>query len=387
MAPRKPREARDPGDGQPRRRNRRLRLRVPRRLGKGPGAAPGIEPQELAQMPSAPGEVRVTCIDYCPDQSVVEEVSDFEGFVARHRPPWSAVRWINVDGLSDLRIIRGLATKYQLHPLAVEDVLHVGQRPKVDAFHASEEHQARLFVIARMVQMESERLQTEQISIFLGHKTVLTFQETPGDVWGPVRQRLETKGSRLRQEDASFLVHSLLDAIVDHCFPILESFGDRLEALEDQVLERPDEETVRTMRAAKRDLVLLRHALWPMREVVGALQRDNHECVSQNTLVYLRDVYDHVVQIIDIVEAYREVATGLNETYMTAMSNRLNEAMKVLTTVGTVFIPITFLAGVYGMNFRHMPEMEWPLAYPVFWIVCVLVAGGMVLWLRRRGWL
>jgi magnesium transporter len=338
-------------------------------------------------MPSVAGGVRVTCIDYSPDQSLAEEVSDVQGFLEHHRPGWGTVRWINVDGLADLRIIQGLATKYRLHPLAVEDVLHVGQRPKVDAFLASEEHQARLFIIARMVQMEGERLQSEQISIFLGHKTVLTFQETAGDVWNPVRQRLESKGSRLRQEDASFLVHSLLDAIVDHCFPILESFGDRLEALEDLVLARPDQETVRELRAAKRDLVLLRHALWPMREVVGALQRDTHECVSPNTLVYLRDVYDHVVQIIDIVEAYREVATGLSETYMTAMSNRLNEAMKVLTTVGTVFIPITFLAGVYGMNFHHMPELESRLAYPIFWVTCAAIAGGMVYWLKRRGWL
>ncbi len=357
-------------------------------MGKGPGAAPGIEHHELAQMPSVPGAaVRITCIDYSLDQSLVEEVSDCEGFLARHRPPWSAIRWINVDGLSDLKVIHGLATKYGLHPLAVEDLLHVGQRPKVDAFHAHEEHQARLFIIARMVQLEGERLQSEQISIFLGHRTVLTFQESPGDVWDPVRLRLEAKGSRLRQEDASFLVHSLLDAIVDHCFPILESFGDRLEALEDLVLDRPDQETVRELRAAKRELVLLRHALWPMREVVGALQRDTHECVSANTLVYLRDVYDHVVQIIDIVEAYREVATGLSETYMSAMSNRLNEAMKVLTTVGTIFIPITFLAGVYGMNFHHMPELEWRFAYPVFWVVCAAIAGGMFYWLKKRGWL
>jgi magnesium transporter len=373
--------------GLPRKRSRRLRLRVPRRMGKGPGATPGIEPQELAQMASSPGVVRVTCIDYAAERSLVEDVTDFDAFLARHRPEWSSVRWINVDGLSDLKVVQGLSTKYHLHPLAVEDVLHVGQRPKVDAFNAYEEYQARLFIIARMVQMEGERLQSEQIGIFLGHKTVLTFQESRGDVWDPIRQRLETKGSRLRAEDASFLVHSLLDAIVDHCFPILERFGDRLEALEDLVLDKPDQNTVREMRAAKRDLVMLRHAVWPMREVVAALQRNTHECVSPNTLVYLRDVQDHVVQIIDIVEVYREVATGLNEAYMTAMSNRLNEAMKMLTTVGTIFIPVTFLAGVYGMNFHHMPELEWRGAYPSFWAACFAIAGGMVFWLKRRDWL
>jgi magnesium transporter len=238
-----------------------------------------------------------------------------------------------------------------------------------------------------MVRMLGERIHSEQISIFLGHKTVLTFQESRGDVWDPIRQRLSARGSRLREEDAGFLVYSLLDAIVDHCFPILEHFGDRLETLEDLVLDRPDRATIREVRLTKRELLVLRHAVWPMREVISALQREPHECLSANTRVYLRDVYDHIVQIIDIVEAYREVATGLSETYMTAMSNRLNEVMKVLTIVGTVFIPITFLAGVYGMNFRHFPELDWTWAYPAFWGACLAVAVGMLLWLRRRGWL
>jgi magnesium transporter len=366
---------------------RRPRVRFPHRHDKGPGATPGIEPHELAQMPGAPGSVRVTCIDYGADQALAREITDLDAFLASHRPEWSVVRWINVDGLSDPRVIQGLAGKYHLHPLAIEDVLHVGQRPKVDPFTAREEYQARLFIVGRMVRLLGERIHSEQVSIFLGHKTVLTFQEDPGDVWDPIRQRLGTKGSHLREEDAGFLVYSLLDAIVDHCFPILEHFGDRLETLEDLVLERPDRETIREVRLAKRELLVLRHAVWPMREVVSALQREPHECLSANTRVYLRDVYDHIVQIIDIVEAYREVATGLSETYMTATSNRLNEVMKVLTIVGTVFIPLTFLAGVYGMNFRHFPELDWPWAYPAFWGACLAVAAGMVLWLRHRGWL
>jgi magnesium transporter len=366
---------------------RRPRLRLPHRGNKGPGATPGIEPQELAQMPRSPGAVHMRCVDYCADQVLAQEIADPDAFLAKHRPEWSAVRWIDVDGLSDPRIVQGLAGKYHLHPLAIEDVLHVGQRPKVDPYAAREEYQARLFIVGRMVRMVGERIHSEQISIFLGHKTVLTFQEDPGDVWDPIRQRLAAKGSHLREEDAGFLVYSLLDAIVDHCFPILEHFGDRLEALEDLVLDRPDRETIREVRLAKRELLVLRHAVWPMREVVSALQRETHECLSPNTRVYLRDLYDHIVQIIDIVEAYREVATGLSEAYMTATSNRLNEVMKVLTIVGTVFIPLTFLAGVYGMNFRHFPELDWPWAYPAFWGACVVVAAGMVTWLRHRGWL
>jgi magnesium transporter len=339
-------------------------------------------------MPTSPGLVRVTCIDYGREQVLVQEVLDLDDFLARHRPEWSAVRWIDVDGLSDPGVVKGLATKYRLHPLAIEDVLHVGQRPKVDPYPAGDELQARLFIVGRMVRMVGERLHSEQVSIFLGQKTVLTFQEqTGGDVWDPIRQRLATRGSRLRGADASFLVYSLLDAIVDQCFPILEQYGDRLEVLEDQVLERPDHETIREVRLAKRELLLLRHAVWPMREVIGSLQREPHECLSDETRVYLRDVYDHLVQIIDIVGGYREVATGLNETYMTAMGNRLNEVMKLLTIVGTIFIPITFLAGVYGMNFHHMPELETRWAYPAFWVACIALAGGMLAWLNRRGWL
>jgi magnesium transporter len=376
---------RDEDKAQPRR--RRSRLHYPHRKDKGPGASAGIELDELARMPSGPSPVHVTCIDFDSERLQVRVVEDFDTFLAEHRPDWSAVRWIDVDGLSDPRIIHGLAAKYNLHPLAIEDVLHVGQRPKLESYHEQDGLQARLFLVLRMLRLVGERLQSEQISIFLGHSTVLTFQEDPGDVWDPIRRRLDAKDARLREQDASFLVYALIDAIVDHCFPILEAFGDRLEAVEDLVLERPSPDTLRQVRIAKRELLLLRHSVWPMREVIGSLLREPHPCMSDPTRTYLRDVYDHVVQIIDIVEAYRELATGLTDSYMTSMSHRLNEVMKVLTIVGTIFIPMTFLAGVYGMNFKYIPEMDEPWAYPAFWVVCLTLAVGMLAWFRRRGWL
>jgi len=178
-----------------------------------------------------------------------------------------------------------------------------------------------------------------------------------------------------------------IDAIVDEAFPILELFGDRLEELEDAVLQRPSPDVIQEIHRIKRELLLVRRAMWPMREVLSKMQRDPHECFSEITRTYIRDVYDHAIQIIDIVEAYRELASGLTETYMTAISNRMNEIMKVLTIMGTIFIPLTFLAGVYGMNFRHFPELEWPHAYPLFWVICLATAGGMIAWFRRRGWL
>jgi magnesium transporter len=363
-------------------------LRLPRRFKKAaPGSAAGIEPHELAAVPGEPVSVRITCIDYSPAQVLVEEVKDLPPFIARHRPEWSVVRWINVDGLGDLGVIRVLAEKYRLHPLAVEDVLHVPQRPKVQAYEEDAGFQARLFIIVRELELREKVLHTEQVSIFVGHKTVLTFQETPGDVWDPVRQRIRTPGSTLRRNDASFLAYSLIDAVVDEAFPILELFGDRLEDLEDRVLQHPSPDTIQEIHRIKRELLLVRRALWPMREVLSKMQRDPHECFSEVTRTYMRDVYDHAVQAIDIVETYREVATGLTETYMTAMSNRMNEIMKVLTIMGTIFIPLTFFAGVYGMNFHHFPELDWPYAYPLFWLICLATAGGMIAWFRRRGWL
>jgi magnesium transporter len=363
-------------------------LRLPRRFKKArPGSAAGIEPHELAPVPGQPVSVRITCIDYSPDQVLSEEVGDLPSFIGRHRPDWSAVRWINVDGLGDLGVIRALAEKYRLHPLAIEDVLHVPQRPKVQAYEEDAGFQARLFIIVRELELRENMLHTEQVSIFVGHKTVLTFQETPGDVWDPIRQRIRTAGSTLRKNDASFLAYSLIDAIVDEAFPILELFGDRLEELEDRVLQHPTPDTIQEIHRIKRELLLVRRALWPMREVLHKMQREPHECFSEVTQTYIRDVYDHAVQAIDIVETYREVATGLTETYMTSMSNRMNEIMKVLTIMGTIFIPLTFLAGVYGMNFHHFPELDWPYAYPLFWAISLATAGGMIAWFRRRGWI
>jgi magnesium transporter len=363
-------------------------LRLPRRFKKAaPGSAAGIEPHELAPVPGKPLSVRITAIDYSPEQVLFEDVQDLPAFIGRHRPEWSAVRWINVDGLGDLGVVRALAEKYRLHPLAVEDVLHIPQRPKVQAYEEEAGFQARLFIIVKELELRENLLHTEQVSIFVGHKTVLTFQETPGDVWDPIRGRIRTAGSALRKNDASFLAYSLIDAVVDEAFPILELFGDRLEDLEDRVLQHPSPDTIQEIHRIKRELLLVRRALWPMREVLQKMQRDPHECFSEVTRTYIRDVYDHAVQAIDIVETYREMATGLTETYMTAISNRMNEIMKVLTIMGTIFIPLTFFAGVYGMNFHHFPELEWPYAYPLFWVICLATAGGMVAWFRRRGWI
>ena len=357
-------------------------------LKRTPGAAPGIEHDEIANLPGGRGLSSITCIDYCPAQVMVQEIGNLDEFVKHHRPDWSIVRWISVDGLTDMHAIQVLAAKYNLHPLAIEDLVHTTQRPKIDSYGGEEsEYQARLFIVTRLLYINNRQLQHEQISVFLGHNTVLTFQETCRPEWESIRQRIKAKGSRLRDNDASFLVYSLLDVVVDNCFPILEFYSDRAEELAAIILEKSDSKLITEIHQLKRDLLQIHRVIWPMREVISSLLRDQHECISDDTRVYLRDLYDHIIQILEITETYREIASDLIDNYMSSISNRMNEIMKVLTLIGTIFIPLTFLAGVYGMNFRHFPELDQVWAYPAFWFVCFLAALVMVLVFRRRKWL
>jgi magnesium transporter len=351
-----------------------------------PGAASGIEHDELTQSRGDGAVVTITCTDFSPDYFRVEQVADLDDFLARHRPEWAVVRWLDIDGLSDMKVLRAFAVKYNLHPLVVEDVVHVGQRPKAEDYPDTGELQARLFIIARMLEMVDGQVRSEQISFVLGHKTLLTFQERQGHVWDAIRQRIATKGSRLRENDVSFLIYSLLDALIDQCFPILEFYSEQLEDLEAQALTSPTGDTIRRIHAVKRGLLVVRRSVWPMREVINMLQREKHECMSEVTRTYLRDLYDNCVQIIDLVETYREFATGLTEIYMSALSIRMNEIMKVLTIMGSIFIPLTFLAGVYGMN-MPIPEIHSNWSYPIFWIVCIMTAVGMLFVFKRRNWL
>ena len=360
--------------------------RLPRLPAYSPGAASGIEHHELTQPSGDETSVVISCTDFSPESIQVERVADVDDFIGRHRPEWAVVRWVNIDGLTDMRVLKAFAVKYDLHPLVVEDLIHVGQRPKAEDYPSTGEHQARLFIIGRMLELCDGHVRSEQIGFVLGHKTLLTFQEREGDVWDPIRQRIAAKGSRLREHDVSFLIYSLLDAMIDQCFPILEFYSELLEDLEDQALETPTTETIRRIHDVKRELLMVRRAIWPMREVIHSLQREKHECMSEVTRPYLRDLYDNCVQIIDLVETYREFATGLTEIYMSSLSIRMNEIMKVLTIMGSIFIPLTFLAGVYGMN-MPIPENQSPWMYPIFWIICFVTVVFMVKIFKRRGWM
>ena len=362
----------------------RTKARLPRLHRPPPGTAAGIEYDELIQTPGA-GTAQVTCTDYAPDRYEVRQVLDMAAFIAGHRPDWSAVRWIQVEGLGDADTIRALAEKYQLHPLAIEDVLDGQHRPKADDFPGSGDQPGRLFVVARRVSLREGTLFAEQVNLFLGRHTLLSFQPSPCPAIEEVRRRIENPLSRLRQHDASFLLHAILDTIVDGFYPLLEDVSQRLEETEELVIDQPQAQNLQRIHQIKRDLILLRRVAWPMRELVSILQRERHECLSEVAQTYFRDVYDHCVQVIDLIETYREIASEVADLHVTMISNRTNEIMKVLTIIGTIFIPLTFIAGVYGMN-MYIPENQWPYTFGVFWVLCLSITGYMLWRFRRGGW-
>ncbi|MEJ6604431.1 MAG: magnesium/cobalt transporter CorA [Opitutaceae bacterium] len=344
-----------------------------------PGQSPGIENMEGVNQAPEPETVRVQWCDYSETKIEWHE-GEMDEFHVSKRPVWAGQRWVNVTGLHP-HAVNQLRQKYQFHTLAAEDVMLTSQRPKTEVFDRY------IFTVLRMMRMEGEHLVQEQVSMFLFEKTIITFQELPGDVWGPIRERLNRGGARLRTYPISYLFYAQLDAVVDHFFPILESYGQKLEDLEEQVLDDPGPKVQQAIHGIKRELSILRRVMWPLREVANELHRSENSLVSSEVRTFLRDVYDHALQIIEIVEMHREQAGSLNDLYMSAVGNRMNEIMKVLTIMASFFIPITFVAGVYGMNFEHIPELGWHYSYFVFWGVCLSIVTGLGVFFWRRGWI
>src|SRR5262245_43556508 len=297
------------------------------------------------------------------------------------------VTWVNVEGLGDVEVIKHLAEIFGLHWLAVEDVLQVDQRAKV------EQYGTHHFIVARMIMLH-ELLETEQISMFLGQNFILTFQEgLPGDCLESVRERLRKEQHRIREAKADYLAYALLDAIVDNYFPVLEAYGERLETLEDEVIAHPAPDIITQIHDIKRDLLTLRRAIWPQREALNALLRDDLPLITPDTRLHLRDCYDHSVQLIDLVETYRQLCADLTDMYLSSLSNRTNEIMRVLTVIATIFIPLTFIVGVYGMNFNtekspwNMPELNWYWGYPYCLALMGLVVGCQLMFFWHKGWI
>lgn len=345
---------------------------------------PGASPGTLAISPDAKKPV-LRVLAYSAKEFVEKDVTDLAELVAL-RAAWP-VLWLNVDGTGDEALMMRIGEIFQIHKLALADAVSSHQRAKV------EEYEDQLFIVMRMV-LYGERLDSEQVSLVLGRGFVVTFQEgIPGDCFEPVRARIRELRGKIRAEGADYLCYALVDAILDNYFPVLEAYGEALESLEDVILEDPTPEVVGKIHATKRDLIALRRAIWPAREALGNLSREPYALIRDTTRLYLRDCYDHAIQVIDLVEGDREIASDLIDMYLSSVSHRMNEVMKWLTIMASIFIPLTFIAGIYGMNFDttasrfNMPELRHPYGYPLTLLAMFTIACGMIVLFARKGWL
>ena len=352
------------------------------RLIKNRSKKAGLPPGTLVHVGKKRAEkAKITILDYDEknfEERVVKRVE--ECFPFKDKP---TVTWINIDGLHDIEIIEKLGKYFGLHPLLLEDILNTGQRPKMEDF---ENH---IFVVLKMLYHDKaeNEVMAEQVSIVLGENFVISFQEKEGDVFDTIRERIRGGKGRIRKAGSDYLAYTLLDSVIDNYFIILERFGERIEGMEDEVIANPSEETLKNIHHLKGEMVFLRKSVWPLREVISGLERTESELIDEKTGIYLRDVYDHTVQIIDTIESLRDTLSGIRDTYLSSISNRMNEVMKVLTIFASIFIPLTFIAGVYGMNFEYMPELKWRLGYYAIWLIMLVVGILMIMYFRRKRWL
>jgi magnesium transporter len=323
---------------------------------------------------------KITVLDYDETQFQEREVKEIEECFPFKETP--SVTWINVDGVHDVGLIQKLGETFDLHPLIIEDIVHTQQRPKM------EESENYIYIVLKMLYLDNEKSETqvEQVSLVLGKNFVISFQEKEGDIFEPIRERIRNGKGRIRKMATDYLAYALIDAVVDHYFIILEKDGEKIEELEDKVVADPKPETLQSIHRLKREMIFLRRSVWPLRELVNSLERGESPLIHKTTRIYLRDVYDHTIQVIDTLETYRDMLSGMHDTYLSSISNRMNEVMKVLTIIATIFIPLTFIAGIYGMNFEFMPELKWRWAYFVIWGVIIIVALSMVAFFRRKKW-
>jgi magnesium transporter len=325
-------------------------------------------------------QVSITLIDYDEQHYQENEVAGFDQCLLIKDKP--GVTWIKVNGIHQVANLEKLGECFNLHPLTLEDILNTDQRPK------SEDFEDYLYIVLRIINYSEEReISSEQISLILGSNFLISLQESNGAIFAPVLDRLRTSKGRIRKSGADYLAYALMDLIVDNYFVVLEQFGEALEYLEEEVVKRPTPETLQDIHRFKYDMIMLRKSVWPLREVVGHLERKESDLIQDATGIYFKDVYDHTIVAIDNIETYRDILSGMLDIYLSSISNRLNQIMKVLTVIATIFMPLTFMAGVWGMNFKHMPELEWVWGYPMALGLMVVVSLCMIHYFHRKKWL
>ncbi len=343
-------------------------------IGLPPGTLMHIGEQKMEK-------VRITVIDYNEEHFEEKEIKSIEEcFPFRDSP---SVTWINIDGLHEADTIGKIGKHFNLHPLTLEDIINTDQRPKI------EDNDDYIFFVMKMLYNcvgNSAEIETEQISLAFGSNFVISFQEREGDVFNPVRDRIRKGKGRIRKAGADYLAYTLLDTVVDNYFSVLEAVSERVEVVEQILVSNPTRETVQLIHGLKKDMIILRKSVWPLREVISSFERYESTIINKSTRVYLRDVYDHTIQIIDNIESSRDIITGMLDIYLSNMSNKTNEVMKVLTIFAAIFIPLTFIVGVYGMNFINIPELQWRYGYLGIWCVMILVTSCLIVFFRKRRW-
>lgn len=352
------------------------------KLTKKTSAKKGLPPGTLVHVGEKKVEtVRITVMDYDTESFQEKTLSAIEECFQFRTTPTAT--WINVDGIHEVEIIEKLGKEFGIHPLVLEDVLNTNQRPKV------EDYGQYIFVVLRMISYDeqSQAIKSEQVSLVLGTDFLISFQEVVGDVFDEIRQRIRQDKGRIRKMPIDYLAYCLTDAVVDNYFSILEKLGDRIESLQERLVSQPNEQIIQHIYETKRELALVRRSVWPLREAIGGLQRTESPLIKEATGIYLRDIHDHTIQVIDTVESLRDMVAGMVDIYLSTLSNRMNAVMKVLTIIATIFIPLTFIAGIYGMNFQYMPELQWPWAYPATLLLMAAVAVTMLFYFRRKRWL
>lgn len=314
------------------------------------------------------------------EEAAIVQLPEIEAFLAK-----PGITWLDIDGTHCNNTMRYLTEKLGFHTLLIEDIHHHNHRPKTD------EYENHIFVMANMLDYDEEnnKITTEQVSFILGENYLVSIQETgkSGDIFEPVRVRIKNRNGRHRKYGADYMLYSLLDIMIDHYFVILEQLGERIEDLEDGVINQPSTEKLNAIYVMKRELILLRHSVWPLREVLNRLTQDSSGFISPDVRVYMREAYDHTIQVIETLESYRDILSGLIDIYLSSLSNKMNSIMKVLTVISTIFMPLTFIAGIYGMNFKHMPELQWHDGYYMVLGSCVFIALVMLIFFKTKKWL
>lgn len=342
----------------------------------------GLPPGTLIHIGERKTEkIKITIMNYDETQFQVKETETLEEcYPFKDRP---TIAWINIDGIHEIETLEKLGDCFGLHPLTLEDILNTDQRPKIEDFGEY------IFIVLKMLYPDNNNSEilTEQISLVLGQNFVISFQEREGDIFNSVRERIRSGKGRIRKMGADYLIYSLLDSIIDNYFIILEKLGEKIELLEEKLISHPVPETLNSMHKLKREMIFLRRSVWPLREVIVGLERGESSLIKGSTRIYLRDVYDHTIQVIDTIETFRDILSGMLDIYLSSVSNRMNAIMKVLTIIATIFMPLTFIAGIYGMNFKYMPELEWRLGYPVILLTMVSIGILMLVFFRRKKWL